>query len=97
MKKGNDSSEKDFLNTDLNFETVHYIEKRIKKGDSIEDVNKDLKKTENDPEKIAKHIDYVSKHKVKMPYHSVLLRLIFIICGVVIFSAIITSLFIYFY
>jgi len=97
MEKGSDSSEKDFLNTDLNFKTVHYIEKRVKDGDSIEDVHKDLQKTEKDPEKITKHIDYVSEHRIKMPYHGVLLRMIFIICGVVIFSAIIMSLLFYFY
>ncbi len=92
-----DSGREEFLNTGLDFRTVHYIEKRMKDGDYSGDVKDDLKKAGHDDERIEEHMNYVSRHRGGIPYHSIASRIVFIAGGIIMFTAIIIALLIFYY
>jgi hypothetical protein len=91
------SKEEEFLDTGLDFKTVHYIEKRVKDGDYSGDVKDDLKKTGHSDERIEEHMQYVSRHRGGIPYHTLASRIVFIVGGSLLFAVIIVALLLFYY
>ena len=83
--------ESEFLNKDIDYKTVHYIENRAKRGDTYDDIKKDLLKGGNDAEKISVLFQYVSDHRVEIQHHKKVMRIFLIIVGILIFLLVIIS------
>jgi hypothetical protein len=78
-------SESEFLNKDIDYKIVHYIENRAKHGDTYSDIKKDLVKGGNDLQKISKLFQYVSDHRVEIQHHKRNMRIFLILIGIIIF------------
>jgi len=73
-------SEHEFLGTNLDFKLVHYIETQVKHHVSMEKIKKDLLQG-HDKKVVDMHLDYVAKHKLKIPHHGKHFRIILALVG----------------
>jgi len=75
---------KEFLNTELDFKLVHYIEKRAGHGDTVDEIKKDLLRGGRKNQEVNKYLDYVEKHKSKINMHNIWWQLTFFGVGLLV-------------
>ena len=76
---------KKFLDTELDFRLVHYIEKRAGHGDTHEDIRKDLMRGGRSASTVDKYLKYVDEHKSRINLHSIYWQLAFFAVGLFLF------------